>query len=670
MHQPDYRDASGVMQMPWVFLHAIKDYYDMPWMLSRHEGLKATFNITPPLIEQISLYTHQPQEHDRFLKLWLLDPSELSETDHKWIIKICKSTPFETMVSPMSSYKVLYEKERYNNHELRDLQLLFMLSWCGVYIRTHNTLIEALLKKERHYNQEDKHLLLNELTAFIATLFPYYSQLHNENRISISTTPLNHPILPLLMDMENAKIANPSTQIPKQHIPLHEDARLQVERAKTLFIETFGYEPEGFWPAEGAVDEQSVALLKECGIKWIATDEAILFKSLGSNHRDELYSPYDYKGMCMGFRDHGLSDLIGFTYRFWEAHKAAEHFVNALVPMNDSNPDSTVFVILDGENAWEFFHNNGFDFFDALYSKLNQIPWCHSVHMDDVAKLPAKTLHRLEPGSWIHGEFNTWVGHSEKTRGWELIYLTKRDYEHHKFTLDEATKEKITEHFLASECSDWFWWYGDDHFTEFSEEFDTLFRSHLISIYDLMQIAPPSDLFKPIIENKSSEKFHLLPQSPITPSTNGVHDSFFEWVGCGVVDESKLFSTMDRVRGAVRKIYYGQDDDNVYFAFDADTKALNESVILRMIIEPIGFNVDLSLQDCKEFCHKAYVDDIEVELAYEQWLELRVSKSSFTCKQLQFRFELSGENIASQTLPGFGELELNLTTDYSENWFV
>ncbi len=670
MHQPDYRDASGVMQMPWVFLHTIKDYYDMPWMLSRHEELKATFNITPPLIEQIKLYYNEPQNHDRFLKIWLDEPLNLSEIDHQWMIKICKSTPYDTMVAPLPTYKTLYEKEHYNNDELRDLEMLFMLSWCGVYLRTHNSLIDTLIKKGRHYNQEDKQLLLHELVAFIKTLFPYYSQLHKEGRISISTTPFNHPILPLLMDMNNAVRANASTQIPKQHIPLQEDAQLQIDRAKALFIETFGFEGKGFWPAEGAVDEQSVALLKESGIKWIATDEAILFKSLGHTHRAELYTPYMYKGMCMGFRDHGLSDLIGFTYRFWDADKAAEHFINSLSSINSENSDATVFIILDGENAWEFFPNNAFDFFDALYTKLKHTPWCKSLHMDDVATLPAKTLDRLAPGSWIHGEFNTWVGHSEKTRAWELIYLTKRDYMHHDKNLNDDTKAKIQEHFLAAECSDWFWWYGDDHFTEFGEEFDILFRSHLISIYDLMNIVPPSDLFNPIIENRSTQNFHLHPQSPISPNPNGIHDSFFEWIGCGVIDESKLFSTMDRVRGPVRKILYGQDEENFYFAFDADMKILEKSDTLHITLEPIGLHVSLNFNDYIEKNYKESINNIEIEIASGTWLEIRISKSHINKDKIQCRFEFENRGVVVQTLPGFGELELDLSTDYSENWFV
>ena len=670
MHQPDYRDSSGIMQMPWVFLHSIKDYYDMPWMLSRHKGLKATFNITPPLIEQIKLYYNEPENNDKFLSLWLQDPSLLSEKEYAWMIKICKSTQFKTMVTPLPSYALLYKQERYNTSELFDLQVLFMLSWCGVYLRTHNQVVMELIKKERYYSYEDKKLLLEELSSFISGIFSYYAKLANEGVISLSTTPLNHPILPLLVDMNNATKANATTQIPSQHIPLVDDALLQVKRAQAMFQEIFGFEAVGFWPAEGAVDEKSVALLKSCGIGWIATDEEILFKSLENHERSALYYPYNYKDMCMGFRDHALSDLIGFTYQFWEPQKAAEHFISSLLPIYERDNDSTVFVILDGENAWEFYENNAFDFFDVLYSRLQETPWLTSVHMEDVTKLPARPLEKLSPGSWIHGEFNTWVGHPEKTRGWELIYMCKRDYERHQANLDNEVKEKIIDHFLAAECSDWFWWYGDDHYTEFSSEFDTLFRSHLIHIYDLMQLSPPSDLFTPIIKNKSSQDFWLKPQSPITPSINGAHESFFEWIGCGTIDENQLFSTMDRVRGPVNKILYGQDENNVYFSFQADINKLNECDNLRIIIDPIGFNESSTLYDLHDFRSKKTFKDIEIVFSSVSVLEMRINKTTIKESKVQFRFEFSKGDSVIQTLPGFGELEIQLDTDYSENWFV
>ncbi len=643
----------------------------MPWMMARHDNIKATFNITPPLIEQLKLYYEAPEQHDYFLSLWSKEMHTLDPKEREWIIKICKSNTYETMVAPFKQYAELFHLTHYSDRDLLDLQILFILSWCGVYLRQNSDIVAALIKKGHDFNIEDKSLLLHELSRFVRSIFDYYITLHHEGRITLSTTPLNHPILPLLMDITNAEIAHPGTHVPKQYESLEVDAKLQVVRAQKLFKETFGFDAVGFWPAEGAVDTKSVALLRECGIKWIATDEAILFKSLGSNHRDNLYAPYDYEGMRMGFRDHGLSDLIGFTYRYWEPHKAADHFIEALQPIQNANSEATVFVILDGENAWEFYHNNAFDFFDALYQKINDMPWCSTLHMDDVLTLQARPLEQLAAGSWIHGEFNTWIGHSEKTRGWELIFMTKRDYRHHEATLDDDTKSQITSHFLAAECSDWFWWYGDDHYTEFSAEFDTLFRSHLITIYDLMRVAPPSDLFEPIIANKSSIDFWLPPQSHISPDTNGIHDSFFEWVGCGVVNESKLFSTMDRVRGPVRQIFYGQDNHNVYFAFAADMQQLRQCHNIAVIIDPIGFHEKILFNTfCDAPKHHLKFDKLSIAIACNQWLELSIAKTDIDIENVSFRFELSTGEIITQTLPGFGELEINLNTDYSENWFV
>ena len=671
MHQPDYRDASGIMQMPWVFLHAIKDYYDMPWMLDRHSGLKATFNITPPLIEQIQLYSEDIVSNDRFFTLWIQHPSELNETDRQWMIKMCKSGPYETMIEPIEPYRELYHMEHMDDDALCDMEVWFILAWCGVYLRTHNDIVKKMFTSDHGFNCEQKHELLQTLGDFIKTIFSYYAILQREGTISLSTTPLNHPILPLLIDMNNAESAHPGTNIPESPLPLLTDAKLQISQAQVLYKETFGHDAIGFWPAEGAVDERSVALYRDAGLKWIATDEAILFKSLGSDHRDALYHSYKHNGVTMGFRDHGLSDLIGFTYRFWTAERAADHFVSTLYPIAEGGNDRTVFVILDGENAWEFYHNNAFDFFDALYSKLAKTEWCDMVGMDTIAEQSARELPHLAAGSWIHGEFNTWVGHPEKTRGWELIYMTRRDYEHHKEKLDENTKAKIMQNFLAAECSDWFWWYGDDHYTEFSVEFDELFRSHLINIYLQMQMSPPNDLYIPIITNRSGEDFLLQPKFPIQPLIDGGHNSFFEWVGCGIVDETKLFSTMDRVRGPVERIRFGQNEKVVYFAFEGDTEALGACEKLYISVDPLDVRFEISVKTlCKTKSSTMESKKIKLLVACDSWLELALDFNELDAQNIQLRFEIERDGIIIQTLPGFGELEMALDTTYAENWFV
>lgn len=664
MHQPDYRGSDGVMSMPWVFLHGIKDYYEMPWLLSKYKGLKASFNITSPLIEQLNLYS-EPLKNDYFLSLWYKHPSELDDEEREWLIKTCKSTQYETMVKPIREFKLLYDKRELSENELIDFEVLFILAWCGNYLRQENSLVKSLLKRERGYTQEDKRELIVSLTKFIKTILPFYSSLQKEGTISLSTTPYNHPILPLLLNMENAKYANKHTTIVQNSLSLRDDAIEQVERSIKLYEETFGRKPTGFWPAEGAVDEESIEIYRERGISWIATDEAILFASLEDDTRSNLYKPYDFNGVSIGFRDHALSDLIGFNYRFKSGEDASEHFMEVIQPIANANSDATLFVILDGENAWEFFENNAYEFFTALYTQFSTTSWCNTVTMDEVNNIKSRgTLDKLAAGSWIHGNFDTWSGHSEKNRAWELIYQTKRDFEHHKQELSQTAIEKIKFHFLAAECSDWFWWYGDDHVTEFGSEFDTLFREHLISIYKHLNAHPPANLYIPIVSHEAEASFLLKPQSSISPLIDGMNSSFFEWLGSGSINESRLYSTMDRVRGPIEMIHYGQDENSIYIAFQGELGELKSSNLqLEIFIEEMEKTISLSM-------NKAYSAD-GIKFAIDEHIELELSKlHCVECQHVHLRFEiLQGKEII-QTMPGYGALAINLKETYTANWFV
>ena len=663
MHQPDYRDSSGVMRMPWVFLHAIKDYYEMPWLLNRHEGLKATFNITAPLIEQLNLYK-DPLKNDYFLLLWEKHPSELNEDARNWLIKICKSTQYETMVKPLPYFDELYHHKNLNDEEFIDLEVLFMLAWCGHYLRQENRFVKQLFHKGKNFTQSDKARLLKTLCAFIETILPFYAKLQKAGVISLSTTPYNHPILPLLLDMNNAKKANVHTTLPADPMSLRDDAIAQVERSILLYEKTFGVKPKGFWPAEGAVDEESLGIYKEKGLSWIATDEEILFHSLDDKTRSRLYRPYRYNGMTIGFRDHSLSDLIGFNYRFKSGKDAVDHFMQVLEPIADIE-DATVFVILDGENAWEFFENNAYDFFTTLYNRFSTTAWCQTRTMDEISQSKKQgILKKLSPGSWIHGNFDTWSGHPEKNRAWELIYQTKRDVAKYAGVIPDETAEKIKFHFLASECSDWFWWYGDDHVTEYGLEFDTLFRGHLIAVYHLLNISPPSDLFVTILSRANTVPFLVKPRTAISPSIDGKQKTFFEWIGAGSIDEAKFYSTMDKARGPVDKILYGQDDDTVFIAFKGDMASLADPLLqFELIIEETGEHVVFSMQRSSE------VDGIKFRIDKE--ITLSIPKKRFsTDSTVHLHFEIVKGNDIIQALPGYGALSIDVNESYEENWFV
>jgi len=663
MHQPDYRDSDGVMKMPWVFLHAIKDYYDMPWILSKYPGLKATFNLTPPLIEQLKLYDN-PVENDYFLSLWSQHPSKLSSQKKKWVIKTCKSCNYDTMVEPMARYRELYHHDSMDDLQIIDLEVQFMLAWCGNYLRQNNHVIQQLIHKGRLYSQDDKSELLSTLSDFVLSILPYYASLLDNGTISLSTTPYNHPILPLLIDMKNAEIANEYTKLPNNPISLKDDAYEQVRRSAELYEETFGLKPSGFWPAEGAVDELSLNIYKKLGIKWIATDEAILFKSLQNSDRNSLYSIYDFNGLAIGFRDHGLSDLIGFDYRFKDHNDAVDHFMEAMKPIASSETNKTAFVILDGENAWEYYKENGYPFFSTLYQRLSESKWCKTVTMDEVSDYKKTILDNLSPGSWINGDFSTWVGHYEKNRAWELLFQTRRDVDNYDGKIDEDIAEKIKFHFLAAECSDWYWWYGDDHVTDFALEFDALFRQHLIEIYKLLDIYPPADLLEAIIKNRSTASFMVRPQMPIRPHIEGKTSSFFEWIGCGSIDESRLFSSMDRKRGPISRIKYGQNEEAVYIAFEGDVAPLSETdCILKITIEELSKNYSLDLSEADSHS--------EIIYAVNETIEIMLPLDLFGgLKTVHLRFEIVDGKSIVQTLPGYGALEIMLDEDYSRSWFI
>ncbi|MFZ2968696.1 MAG: glycoside hydrolase family 57 protein [Sulfuricurvum sp.] len=498
MHQPDYRDREGVMKMPWVFLHAIKDYYDMPWRMHTYKGVKATYNLTASLIEQLLLYD-DPLKYDYFLALWSQPPAHLREEEKAFVVKLAQSTQYETMVKPFPRYQELYPKSDLSDAEMVDLEILFMLAWCGHYLRDHNAHVQRLIRQERHYSQEDKALLLEILTTFVQGILPFYRKLLHEGGISLTTTPYFHPILPLLMDMTNGQKANPHTVLPQGAFSLHEDANAQIGRSIALFERCFGTKPTGFWPAEGAVDESTLALYHEQGVAWIVTDEALLHRSLHNEDPTLKHHLYDFNGVKIVFRDRKLSDRIGFDYRYWEAHEASATFLHEIRHSVEGENDPTVLIVMDGENAWEYFPNGGEDFLRALYTQLSHTPWCSTVTIDEVLETSvARPLAQLASGTWINGAFDTWVGHPQKNRAWEVLFQTHKAVLEFEGELSPQVREKIQHHRLASECSDWFWWYGEDHSSDFLAEFDALFRGHLIEIYRLMGQKAPSYLEEPI----------------------------------------------------------------------------------------------------------------------------------------------------------------------------
>ncbi len=625
MHQPRYVDTQGNIVMPWVFLHAIKDYCDMPYIASLY-GAKVTFNLTPILIEQINIYANEGISRDVFLNLLKKRVSELTDREKQTVVRYCKSPNYNTMIKPFALYDRLYKKGELTDDDTVSLEVCFLLSWCGRYLRENSGVVKDLLNKSG-YREEDKAVLLNELEAFIPKILPYYKKLLDSGLISITTTPYYHPILPLLIDMKVAKEANSQTVLPKNHFSLKEDAILHIEKAKELYVKTFLKEPNGFWPAEGGVSRETIEMLIGHGLKYAATDEAILKKSSNLDH----YRVFEYKGFKMFFRDTQLSNLIGFDYKYLSEDEAVDDFIKRLKEIQGD----IVFVILDGENPWEYYKNNGWDFLNLFYKRLTDE--FELVTFDETSEMDAVELSDVKPGSWIFGNFNTWVGNEEKNLAWELLFQARKDCFRHG-SLDDSIKEQ----FLIAESSDWFWWYGDDHYTQFEREFDELFRENLIDIYRKLNIPPPQSLFRPIVGSLGALNRVQFPKDEISPTIDGKITSFFEWIDAGFVDE-RVGDTMGKGYTPIDALYFGENDDKFFLRLDGDVK---------------GKDIFVFVNDSK----------IEYNGAVDEIAEIEIEKTKLPDK-FDLKIEVFESGRLLQILPSV-PLSIQLNAGYYKNWYI
>ncbi len=680
MHQPYYKDnLSNTTLMPWVFLHAIKDYYDIPWYLEKFPSIKATFNLVPSLMLQIDEYINR-KANDKLINIIKKDVKSLKIEERRFLEEFLFLSNQENMIKPLSRYYELFLKFKANGNklvnfsyeEITEVEVLFLLSWCGNYLRENSNLIKDLINQEKFYTNEQKHQLINEFYDFLPKIIAFYKHLVEKKQIAISTTPFYHPILPLLINRNSAKEAKSDVTLPTSFENYENYAKLQVEYAIEYFKNKFGYAPVGFWPSEGSVSMATVELLGENGVKWLATDEEILFKSLNNSNKEILYKPYCLKTThgetSLFFRDKYLSDLIGFEYSKKEPLLAAQDFISHLKNIYLNSKESTlVSVILDGENAWEFYKDNAKDFFEHLYTLLSEQTWCETVLFEDVDKiegLKKENLNNLTAGSWIHGNFDIWIGNSEKNKAWELLDLTKNDFEAIKESIDETTLKKIENEFLIALGSDWFWWYGDTHYTELNHQFDEQFRSHLKNIYLLMDKEVPTEIFTPIVKKTKKNSSHIKPTDFISPTVDGNMSNFFEWLNSGFVDIKKEFSTMDS-SSYIEALYYGKDKTNNLYLYLKGKKieSLNDNINLNIILDEQEFY--FMIQKGK---NSIMINNIDFNLAFDKGIEIEIS--NYNKEKIEFSFELIVDGKKVQKFPLYDDIILDFENFNLISWYI
>jgi alpha-amylase/alpha-mannosidase (GH57 family) len=594
MHQPDYgNEQTGEIYLPWTRFHAIKDYYDMGSLVAEVPGLHVTINVVPSLMDQLDAYA-RGTARETYAALSLRNAAELDEREKLFLLRSFFQLPWKQMIFPYPRYKELLDRrgtpdvgsgfnaamKRYTRQDYRDLQLWFNLSWCGNELRS-NPAIAELFRKGRDFTEEDKKRLLALQSEFIGRILPLYRKLQDEHGVEISVTPYYHPILPLLIDSRSAREATPDILMPGSPFSYPADAREHIVRAQHRFQEVFGRTPRGLWPSEGSVSEAVSSLTRSLGFRWLATDEGVLLNSIRkAEHGSAALTlaqrcrAWSYEnGPALFFRDHALSDLIGFTYSRWSAEEAVADFLRHLRGLYEALPNDgrhyVVPVILDGENAWEHYPKNGADFLGLLYRRLVEAEFLRTVTFSEYLDLEPRgeKLNAICAGSWIYSCLTTWVGHPEKNAAWEALSDARQAFARaERGIADPVQREKAFKELMIAEGSDWFWWYGDDHQTENAAEFDSLFRGHLKNLYRLLSQPLPAGLDIPI--KKADIKTHFRnPVHTISPKLDGKETDYFEWLSAGYATPAGG-GAMHQVVRHLEKVFFGYDAAQFYLRLD------------------------------------------------------------------------------------------------------
>lgn len=596
MHQPFYKDPfTDTYRLPWVRLHGTKDYFGMAAILEEYPDIKQTFNIVPSLIEQLIDYTDN-NTTDAFLEVTKKKASALEISDKVFLLENFFLANWENMIKPFPRYYELLSKrglrfirpdlsriaEYFTENDFLDLQVLFNLVWIDPVLRSKDPFLTQLEKKGKGFSEEEKLRLIEKQFSILQGIIPRYKELSDKRQIEISTSPYYHPILPLLWDTDIAQVSNPHTMLPGNRFSHPADAGKQVRMALDYFEKIFGHKPSGMWPSEGSVSEDIAKTLYAEGIEWIATDEDILFSSLRENLRaasgsieqpSRFYTAYNFAGLSMLFRDHRLSDLLGFVYSGWDAKTAAHDFIDRLLQIHSSISDNEphiVPIILDGENAWEYYKNNGTDFFRYLYEGLSENERLKTTTISGYLKEHSdrKKLARLHPGSWINANFNVWIGHEEDNKAWDYLSETRRDLELYEKANPGKNLDSAWKSIYIAEGSDWNWWYGDDHSTDSAKDFDELFRLNLMNVYKEIGKEASANLFIPIIKEDSPAAPTIEIRGFIHPRIDGLMTNYFEWYHAAQLNVEKSGGSMHLSESLISKVYYGFNNEALFLRVD------------------------------------------------------------------------------------------------------
>ena len=680
MHQPFYKDlVTGQYNLPWTRLHALKDYYGMVHILEEFPKIHQTFNLVPSMMVQVVEYA-AGQARDPFLECAAKPAESLTDAERGLILDQFFHANPERMIRRFPRYAELYEARQaqkdpaysrlgFAAQEFRDLQILSQLAWFDEEFLENDPDVLALIRKGRNFDLADQALMLEKQKQILSRVIPAYHQAAGSGQIEISTTPYYHPILPLLCDSNIASVAHPGVTLPRQ-FRHPEDASRQLRMAREYIATEFASTPVGLWPSEGSVSDEVFRLASDAGFQWAATDSGVLDRTLErASGIESLYRPHRWnqngREIRVIFRDHFLSDLIGFVYSRMDAREAVEDFLGRIrenaCGILARGRDALVPIILDGENAWEYYERNGRPFLRELYRRISDATDMSALTVSEaLARIEAEPLDHIFPGSWINANFDIWIGAEEDNRAWECLLDARAAFDN-AAGVGEDNMRLAFEEILIAEGSDWCWWYGPEHDSPDRPNFDRLYRSHLANVYRALGQQPPENLSRPILK-VAEQEFSQAPAGFVHPVIDGEVTSYFEWLGAGLYRPDPRSGAMHGRQFPVREVYYGTDGTSVFLRLDFETLP-NETtggIELRLSFAPgdsaVPETVTVQVED-----GAARTTPPDIKVALRQLLEIEVPLRTIQVQPgVVLRFQISSwqGGLPLGTLPHEGWLQL------------
>src|SRR6266850_168224 len=714
-HQPFYKDlVTGEYRLPWTRLHALKDYYGMVKLLEEFPNVHQTFNLVPSLITQIQDYVSD-EAQDPFLQVAAKPAKDLSPDERRFALQYLFQAHPVNLIGRYPRYRELWERFRsageaperleklFQPQDFTDLQVLSQIAWFDEYFLQEKNIAD-LVRKGRNYSLEDQRFVIATERELLGRVVPVHAEAAKKGLIEISTSPFYHPILPLICDTQIGAVSSPGLPLPQNRYRHPEDAREQLLRGLDFHENTFGTRPRGVWPSEGSVSEEVLAIAHRLGVQWMATDEGVLGRTLGlhfsrdgqgrlsSDMAHRLYTIYRYENadtrMNMIFRDHTLSDLIGFVYSGMPPQDAANNLIHKIKesaqPLLSHGQDALIPIILDGENAWEYYPQSGREFLRRFYDGLSHDPGIESVTVSEAIARHQNCsyLKSLVPGSWINANFNVWIGAPEDNKAWDYLYRARNFYTENAASATEQQRNLAFEEILIAEGSDWNWWYGPEHHSANDRDFDELYRKHLSNVYLALGSTPPEYLAQPIIAVAAAERAYVVPQTAyIHPEIEGTTTRYFDWIGAAMATADRHTSAMHGKEFVLEALRAGIDQQNLYARVDFARDVSHETLELRFQIEgeagegtPRRHHLRVTIQDhaitawsIREEGTTVNSDVSPPELRMNQVFELRVPLTWLGARldgsRLRLRCSVWRNGVPVDALPVEGSLGLNLVPE-------